>query len=326
MTKSRSLAERVRRDEPIPAALGAALSAASFVYRLGMQYRLSRPSTRVDAHVVSFGNLTAGGTGKTPAVIERAREELGRGRRTVVLTRGYRAQSKGDECSSEMDPRDWYRRLGDEPALMMQKLPGLIVLKGRDRVALARRAVETFGAETIILDDGYQYTPLHRDENILLIDATNPFGNGALLPRGTLREPLKAMARATSIVLTRCDQVASLDSLLGTIRETCPDIPVRRTRHAPVALRRLSDGERFPLVELEGKSIVAACGIGNPEAFVRTLESLGAAVTKAHFVPDHARWDESDHPQASMIVTTEKDAVRIDRPEGNLYALEIELR
>ena len=326
MKERRALAERIRRDESIPAPLAAALTAASLVYRLGMRYRLTRPSTRVDAHVVSFGNLTAGGTGKTPAVIERAREELAKGRCTVVLTRGYRAQSSGDACSSEIAPRDWYRRLGDEPALMLQKVPGLLVLKGRNRVALALRAVETFGAEVIILDDGFQYTPLHRDENVLVIDATNPFGNGNIIPRGILREPVAAMSRATAIVLTRCDQSASLDSVMAVVRRLRPDVPIRLACHAPVALRRLSDGALFPPGKLNGQPVVAACGIGNPEAFVRTLESLGALVTRSHFVSDHANWDEFALRGSPMIVTTEKDAIRIEMPSPNVYALDIALQ
>lgn len=316
------LAERIRKGEEVPAAWGALLAALTPITRLGMQVRLARPRTRVNAHVVSFGNVTAGGTGKTPAVIERALAETRAGRRVAVLTRGY---GTGDSSifaigPDEPDSPEWAKLLGDEPALIRRRAPGTYIVKGADRVASARLAVERFGCDLLILDDGFQYVLLERDENVVLIDATNPFGNGRLIPRGILREPLSALRRATHFMLTRCDQAGDISALMRTLGEIAPGRPVRRTRHAPVALRRLSDGAALPLETLRGRAIAAACAIGNPDAFFATLERLGAKLVEKYPYRDHASFTVTS---AYPIVVTEKDAVRLATPQENIWALEI---
>ncbi|MDX9972051.1 MAG: tetraacyldisaccharide 4'-kinase [FCB group bacterium] len=318
------LAKKIRKGEKIPAAWGALLTALTPITRLGMQLRLARKRTRVKAHVVSFGNITAGGTGKTPAVIERARAETLAGRRVAVLTRGY---GTGDSSifavgPDEPDSPEWARVLGDEPALIRRRVPGVAVVKGADRVAAAQLAVERFGCDVLILDDGFQYVLLERDENILLIDATNPFGNGRLIPRGILREPLIALSRATHFVLTRCDQASDLGGLLRTLEKLAPGRPIRKTRHAPVALRRLSDSASLPLETLRGRAIAAACAIGNPDAFFATLERLGARLVETYPYRDHSSFTVTS---AYPIVITEKDAVRLANAPENIWALEIAL-
>lgn len=322
---SNSLIDKIRNGKPLPAPIGWALSAATPIVRIGMWSRARKPVVRVEAQVVSFGNLTAGGTGKTPAVIERAAQEIAEGRRVGVLTRGYRSRSKPEAISAEIPPGDWYEKLGDEAALLLSKVPGLIVFKGKDRAAMAERAVRDHACDVLLLDDGYQYLRLHRDENVLLIDAANPFGNERLIPRGILREPISAMKRATGIVLTRCDQAKDLAALENTIRSIHPSAPLRKTVHAPRELRRLSDGEALPLARLKGESVTALCGIGHPESFRATLESLGARVERFVRVSNHAEIPASLVPGDGLVITTEKDAIRMKRGEGNVLCLRVEL-
>lgn len=327
MTYAQSLAHRVRRGEPIPFYIAALLSALTRVTRMGMQRRLRQPAARVPAYVISIGNLTVGGTGKTPAVAERARKELDEGRRVAILTRGYGAPSK-EPCASPNIPREeWYTRLGDEPTMLLQMLPDLIVVKNADRVAGARQAMDEFDCSVLILDDGFQYTKLERDEDILVVDASNPFGTGDLLPRGILREPVEGAERATSIILTHCDRTKILDEVAATIDNLCPRIDVRRTRHAPSALRRLSDGTELPLDKLRGMNIEAACALANPEHFFDSLHRLGAKLTATHVYADHAPLPQSLLNSDRPLVITQKDAAKLSETSNpNLWCLEIELR
>lgn len=327
MNSKKSLADRVRDGDPLPIPIALALSALTPVQRLGMAIRKLRPTQRVNARVISFGNITAGGTGKTPAVIERARKEIAAGHRVAVLTRGYAAPSGTRPYDStglgDLSP---YAALGDEAALILEKVPGVVVVKNPDRVAGAQRAI-TLGCDTLILDDGFQQLRLARDEDIVLIDATNPFGNGHLLPRGILRELPSALARATHLIITRADQCADLPALQTRLRALAPQATLRSTTHAPVALRELATGEMHPLDILRGKAVTALCGIGNPNSFATALGALGATVNRLIAKPDHVSASGNELDDANIIVTTEKDAVRGDLPRrNNLFALEIELR
>lgn len=325
MTDANRLTDRIRRGEAIPAPLALALSACTPLTRAGMWWRLRQPPTRVNAHVISYGNITAGGTGKTPAVIERAQRELAEGHRVAVLTRGYGSSGPAEADSSAIPPSEQAKLLGDEAALLLQKAPHAVVIKNADRIAGANQAVAHHRCDVLLLDDGYQFTQLARDENVLLIDAANPFGIGALIPRGILRESLTAMARATHILLTRCDQAVDLDALTQTIHAHAPDIPIRRTCHAPTTLRNLGDGQEEGLAMLQGKRIAAACAIGHPESFFATLESLGATVEKRLAYPDHAAIPPEALPREGIVVMTEKDAVRGAYSNDNAYALGIAL-
>jgi tetraacyldisaccharide 4'-kinase len=321
------LVDKVRRDEPLPLPLAAVLSAATPIVRLGMRVRMRKPRVKVEARVISFGNITAGGVGKTPAVIERARRETHEGRRVAVLTRGYGAQS-GEAMSVHIGKgaADLSETLGDEPALIAKKAPQALIVRCADRIAAARKAIDEYDCDTLILDDGFQYVQLERGENVLVIDATNPFGNGQLIPRGILREPLDAMARATHVVLTRCDQADSLEPVLEALDKHCPEAPVRHTRHAPSVLWRVATGEELPLEELNEKRICAVCGIGNPEAFFHTLEDLGADIVSRMAYPDHNAFPTDTLPRDMLVVTTEKDAMRLQEPGTNVAALGIVLQ
>lgn len=326
MSWTHTLAGAVRQGRPLPWPMHLALTAATPVTRAGMWARRLRTPVQVDAHVISVGNITAGGTGKTPAVIAQL-DRLARNAAnvTAVLTRGYGTARTGAPLASIDVPED--RRielLGDEPALILQKHPEVLVIKSRDRVAAARLAIDRHGCNTLVLDDGFQSVRLHRDVDLLLIDATNPFGNGYLLPRGILREPIAAMARATEIVLTRCDQAVDLEALEQTIRQHT-DAPIKRTAHRPTAFVQVSTGRPLPLDAFHGSEVVIVSAIGNPEAFRKTAESLGLRVTKSIAYPDHGRIPESDLKRNETVLLTEKDAVKLDEPPDNVYAVSVAL-
>jgi tetraacyldisaccharide 4'-kinase len=362
MSFLQDLSEKVRNGEPIPGPIAAILTAATPVQRVGMWLRLRGPRVRVDARVISFGNITAGGTGKTPAVIERVQLELAAGHKVAVLTRGYGARITSREplVVPGAEAASMWDSVGDEPALIARKAPEVVIAKSADRVAAAREAIKRFGCDTLILDDGFQYVRLERDENIVVIDATNPFGNGRLVPRGILREPLSALERATHVILTRCGAMDSMDSMDGmdcmdcmdcmddmdgargdgtgkaesavssglaeALRRYCPNAPVRRTRHVPVGLWRVCDGREVTLDELREKPVTAVCAIGNPGGFYRTLEELGTVVHERRSFRDHAEIPREALVAEGIVVTTEKDAVRmVDAPE-NVLALGIALR
>jgi tetraacyldisaccharide 4'-kinase len=219
-----------------------------------------------------------------------------------------------------------WKYCGDEAALIAQRVPGCAIVKGADRVAGARAAIAQLGCDTLLMDDGFQHVRLHRDENILLIDATCPFGNRRVFPAGYLREPLSAARRATEIVLTRCDQAGDLHGLEAELGALAPGVPIRKTWHAPEALVRLADGAVLPLEALRGMEIRALCGIGNPGAFHAALEKLGAVRRETVVLRDHGVDDSPVADPALPTIMTEKDAIKLSRLPGEAYALRIALR
>jgi tetraacyldisaccharide 4'-kinase len=313
-----------------PAVERLALRAASLPYGWVVQLRNAAYARgwlrcqRVSVPVVSVGNLTAGGTGKTPCVEYLARFYRQGDRRVAILSRGY---------GSNDGPND-------EALVLEQNLPDVPHLQGVDRVKLARRAIEQYKSELLLLDDGFQHRRLARDLDLLLIDATAPWGHGYLLPRGLLREPPSALRRADVIVLTRCDQVPAEQRtrLRQTIARIAPKKPVVETTHRPVELNN-NEGGTAPLDVLREGPIAAFCGLGNPQAFRRTLLDLDARVWDFRAYPDHhaysrgdveslRRWAES-LPDGTILLTTQKDLVKLrlsrlgDRP---LWCLRIRLR
>ncbi len=237
--------------------------------------------------VVSIGNLTLGGTGKTPLTMWVARWYQQQGWRVAVLSRGYGAHpgARLRVVSSGHGPLLDWQAAGDEPYLLACALPGVPILIGKDRYRTGRYAYEQFGAQVLILDDGFQHHALQRDLDIVLIDASNPFGSGTLFPRGILRESLRALQRADAIVLTRVEMAGAA---LPTLCQQC--------------------------------RVVAFAGIGNPQAFVSILTQLGAEVVALLVFPDHHPYTQEDWrtiiatvdtQQAGCLVTTEKDAVRL---------------
>lgn len=281
------------------------------------------PSQRAAIPVVSIGNLTVGGTGKTPCVEYVARFYRQLDLRVAILSRGY--GSAGGR--------------NDEAMVLEENLPDVPHLQGADRVALAKTAVEELESELLVLDDGLQHRRLARDLEVVLVDATNPWGYGYLLPRGLLREPPASLGRAGIVVLTRCDQVD--ETVRGRLREVvnrlAPGVPVVETSHRPLDLVD-SEQQAAPLERVFRQPVAAFCGLGNPEAFRRTLAALGARVEVFRIYPDHHAYTREDvealrgwaREQAAecLVVTTQKDLVKLrltqlgGRP---LWALRIRL-
>ena len=311
-----------------PSYLFPILKAGTFVQKFGMFLRHRTLEHEVEAHVISIGNLTAGGSGKTPAVIEIAKQWIDNGHTVGILTRGYGVPQDSDVVVSKDVPQnEWPKRLGDEPALILSKIPDAIIFKGKNRVLSSQMAIEEYHCSVLLLDDGFQYVQLKRDENILLIDATNPFGNGELIPLGTLREPISEIRRATVIWTTRCDQVnpEELKNLETSIREKSDDIPILNKCHQPIQLRRLTTGDTYPLDWLKNKRVHAACALGNPQSFLDTLKGLGAELLSSGKYNDHETIPRSDLEKSEPVIITEKDAAKLFEVPENVYALEIEM-
>ena len=303
--------------------------------------------------VVVVGNLTVGGTGKTPIVEKFARTLSERGRKVAILSRGYKSKN-------EPLPKKLWRKLthgdedppkivsdgnevlldsdiaGDEPYMLARNLPGVVVLCDKNRVKSGSFAIRNFGCDTLILDDGFQYLPLKGRLNLLLIDKTNPFGNQHLLPRGILREPIKHISRASYIFLTKSNGERD-DALLETIRENNPNAEIIECAHKPQYLQSVSSAERLPLDALKGANIGAFSGIASPESFENMLREFGAEVRYNQRFLDHHRFTryevkrlyrKAGEVDLDMIVTTEKDAVRLFldiEPPVPVYYLRLEI-
>ncbi|MFA5240009.1 MAG: tetraacyldisaccharide 4'-kinase [Phycisphaerae bacterium] len=263
-----------------------------------------------DAPVISVGNITTGGTGKTPLVIWICKFLQQKQISCAVLTRGYKARGMRDEGrETEID----------EPAVLAESCPQAKVIINPDRVAAAEQAVG-FGAKALIMDDGFQHHRLHRDLDIITIDATCPFGYGKLLPAGLLREPVDSLKRADAVVLTRCDQIS--ESELSRIKEELqiinPDMIIAKSIHKPVCAKSI-DGEKIALEQLKGKKVFAFCGIGNPDAFLSTIKNTGAELVGSKIYDDHYHYtseclagiyEQACYLTADLILTTQKDRAR----------------
>jgi tetraacyldisaccharide 4'-kinase len=311
-----------------PAYLYPLFKAGTLVQQFGMFLRLRALEHEVEAHVISVGNITAGGSGKTPAVIGIAKECIQKGDTVGILTRGYGVPQVSDVVVSKDVPQnEWPQRLGDEPALILSKVPEATLFKGKNRILSAQTAIDDYHCSVLLLDDGFQYVQLKRDKNIVLIDATNPFGNGNLIPLGVLREPLSELTRATEIWITRCDQASSteLEELTASLKKVAEDARLVKKFHRPTRLRQLSTGKQFPLDWLNAKPVHAVCALGNPQSFFDTLVSLGAELLSSAKYDDHEKIPELDTQKVDAVIVTEKDAVKLSDVPENVYALEIEM-
>lgn len=261
---------------------------------------------RVSVPVLCVGNLTTGGTGKTPLVLWLCRYLREKQARCAVLTRGYKV-AQGQSS--------------DEPALLAAQCPEIAVVVNPDRVAGAAEAICRHDAQVLVMDDGFQHRRLARDLDLVAIDATRPFGYGKLLPAGLLREPVAGLRRAHAVVLTRCDQVSAdtLQRLEGDLRRVNRDLVIARSIHAPVRIET-HEGAQIGLTQLRGQRLFAFCGIGNPRSFLHTVEQLAGELAGASIYNDHHPYTAHDLHRirrkavaqgASLILTTQKDWTKV---------------
>lgn len=316
--------------------------------------RILRDKT-LGVQVIAVGNLTVGGTGKTPVVEKFARELRDAGRNVAILSRGYRSKPKpfhewfinkiflredqtpprivSDGKSLLLDSE----MAGDEPYMLASNLRDVVVLVDKDRVKSGRYAIEKYGCDTLLLDDGFQYWELRgRRHDVVLIDRQQPFGNEHLLPRGTLREPPSHLSRAQTVFITKSD--GKTTELRARIAELNPTAAVIECVHSPLYLEDLFTGERKELELLRGKKVTSLSGIAQPESFEQSLVSLGAELVYSKRFADHHRFTQQEvlnvinrgkKRQADVILTTQKDAVRfpkIDRRDLPIYFMRVEIK
>jgi len=317
------------------------------IYKYGLIRQFQLPST-----VISVGNITWGGTGKTPAVIMIAKQLQEMGKRVAVLSRGYRRNRKhkkndilvvSDGETVISSPRE----AGDEAFLLAKNLPGVPIIVGKNRVRSGKYAMEKFASEVLILDDGFQYWHLKKDLEILTIDSLNPYGNGYLIPRGQLREPISHLSRGEIFLLTRTELVSRnvLGTLITELHNLNPKAIILETVHQPKCLESLLSGEKKGLNFIEDRKVVAFSSIGNPYSFEKTLENLSAKVVKIFQFPDHHYYSQKDlweieatcknvlEKGEAILITTEKDGVQLKRaisPETErilreIWVLKVEL-
>jgi tetraacyldisaccharide 4'-kinase len=311
--------------------------------------------TPLGCKVVVVGNLTVGGTGKTPVVLKMAQVLASRGRKVAILSRGYKG------ATDSMAKRFWRwltqgnrpdplvvsdgksvlvgpEEAGDEPYMLARNLAalGVVIIVDRDRVEGGRFALRRFGVDTILLDDGLQYLPLRGQINLLLVDSHDPFGNGSLLPRGILREPIANLSRASYVFITKSSGPPA-PTLVALIRRHNPKAEIVPCAHRPRELVEVDGPGTLPLEHLRGKRIASFSGIATPERFEETLAGEGAILVANRRFLDHHAFNDEDldevleqalRARAEMIITTEKDAVRLQarfRPPLPLYYVRLEV-
>lgn len=299
--------------------------------RLSLYRRGTFHSTKLDRPVISVGNITTGGTGKTPLVEWVARTVASAGKKVCILTRGYGRDnpdrlvvvSNGNRVLATPS------QAGDEPFLLATNLLGLsAVISSADRVAAGNKAIRQFDTDCFVLDDGFQHLRIERDLNIVTVDATNPWGGGHFLPYGRLREPVSSLSRADCVVITRTDQTNSVDALRAEIREHAgKNVPIFQSRMRTARIMQL-DGSAEAIVP----PVAMFCAVGNPRSFFNTLEH---EVVLEKAFPDHHRYSQSEidslidaarRAGANSLITTAKDAVKLRslRFAMPCYVLEIE--
>ncbi len=355
--------EVILEDRPGPRAalLRTVLLGCSKIFAVAIKFRGFLYNVRIlrDAtlgvQVIAIGNLTTGGTGKTPVVEKFARELRDEGRNVAILSRGYRSKPPPihqwllnkillrDDTTPPRVVSDGRSLLldsemaGDEPYMLASNLKDVVVLVDKDRVKSGRYAIEKFACDTLLLDDGFQYWKLRgRRQDIVLIDCQQPFGNERLLPRGTLREPPSELVRANVIFITKSD--GNTAELRRRIEQFNPNAGIIECIHHPLYLEDLFTGQRLGIEYLKARKIAALSGIAQPESFQQSLVLLGADLVYARKFADHHRFTQqevlnainrSKKKQADAIITTQKDAVRfpkLDRRDLPIYFMRVEIK
>ncbi len=321
-----------RRNDPLAVVMRGGLWLASVPYKSAVAIRNRRYDQgttevyRCGIPVISVGNLTTGGTGKTPIVCMLAKWFRARGIRVAIVSRGY--GRVGHDSN-------------DEAMELHARLPDVPHLQDVDRVAVAKIAVEELDSQVILMDDGFQHRRLHRDLDIVVIDALCPFGHGHLLPRGLLREPISSLRRADLVILSRCSAVTSdvITAIKNRIRQANDSIAIVCSDHRPRQLLEYP-GRPLPIEELRGQNVALVSAIGNPDAFEETVRRCGAQIVDTRRLADHdpyapetvaqlCQWIRSLGDQITRVVCTHKDLVKLktDRLESQpLAAILIELQ
>ena len=306
-----------------------------FLYRFGIF-----KTHRLACTVISIGNITIGGSGKTPIAMYLAERLASIGKKVVILSRGYKGKAGDIAIVSDgkhisLGPED----AGDEPYLMATKIKTVPVIVGRDRYKTGLYAIEKFSPDIIILDDGFQHIRLARDIDILLVDSRRAFGNGYLFPLGILREPLNGLKRATLVLLKKSEEntLESEEKNSSQLTGQMKDFPIIPFTYKPVAIRNLVNGARLHIDSLKGKRVATLSGIADPKSFKGTVEGLGAVVIREFSYPDHYKYTSCElnnivkqmkDIDVEILITTEKDAVKLEKLQiGNLsiFALEIDI-
>jgi tetraacyldisaccharide 4'-kinase len=347
----------IAKDEKLKRAL---LWLPAKLYELVVRLRVAayetgyRQPKRLDAMVISIGNLTLGGTGKTPMVDYVARYLKSEDRSVAILTRGYGRTSSGMRIlnapraavatnasgpSNDSSGKPSYREFGDEPLMLARALPDVPVVINKDRHAGGQWAINELGADVLVLDDGYQHLQLARDLNILLIDATDPFGGFEMVPFGRLREPLYGLKRADAVIVTRADQPFDQGQTSAILRHFVGDkTPVIYVYSSIMRLRHIESDEAYETSQFVGWKAALLCGIGNPQAFANDILQAGIHIVSENFFPDHHAFTQEEldratrdaqDSEADMIVTTEKDAVRLEGLQHGaipVYAAQLEIQ
>ena len=338
---------RLRRywDRPDTPVVGSGLAVLSAAYRLALgvrerAYRWGLLRTgRLSCPVISIGNITLGGSGKTPMaeLIVRCLRELGAA--PAVVSRGYGRATRGvhvvaDQAGVKLAPR----AAGDEPLLLAEQLPGVPVVVGENRFEAARVAVEHCGATAIVLDDGFQHRTLYKDLEIVVINGRAPWGNNRLFPRGMLREPLSALRRADLVVVTNPPDAAAVERTIRTIRRHNERAQVLTAVYEVIDAHEVGSARREDGPALAGRRLLAFAGLGSPRGFAETLAGTGVRVAGLVEYPDHYWFAERDlvdlEAQARAIgaeglITTEKDWVRLRERSPRsipLWVLSVRLR
>jgi tetraacyldisaccharide 4'-kinase len=292
------------------------ITALEWLYRRGVLR-----SRAVGCPVISIGNLTVGGTGKTPAVELAVQTLKGLGHRPAVVSRGYRRRSRGvqvvaDAASIRLEGQD----AGDEPFLLARRLPGIPVVVGANRAEAVKLTRDRFDITAIVLDDGFQHRTIEKDLEIVMARARRPWGNGRLLPAGPLREPLCALARADLVVAAGAASIDGAAEVADTVDRYAPGTPLLAARYVPVECWDARRGQSVPLGQLARARLLAFAGIASPAGFQATLAELGVDVGATATFPDHHWYQERDlaglegrvaGAGLDGLVTTEKDWVRL---------------
>lgn len=304
--------------------------------RLSLYRRGTFHTTKLERPVISVGNITTGGTGKTPLVEWVSKTLAAKGKKVCILTRGYGRKDPhlqvivSDGYSVLASPNE----AGDEPYLLATNLKGLAaVISSADRIAAGHEAINDFGSDCFVLDDGFQHLRLARDLNIVTIDATNPWGGGTLLPYGRLREKPEGLRRADCVVITRCDQVENLDLLRDEISRLTDGRPIF---HSQMRTARVSSLKNGPGYLAPPARLAAFCAVGNPSSFFAHVRRFGFELVQGTSFPDHHIYSQAEiesitragqEAGANALITTAKDAVKLRALSFSVpcYVLEIEI-